>query len=190
MSTTRPESTRSSPGEPRARRLAALFVQEPELIRACLENIEHEPPETVALILAAAHAAVGACPEYADLFYHAAQAAVCAGQYESAATLLEGALRINAHYRDALVLAARVALLRGKTTEAKGFLQSALTKGAEYPDVHLLFGNVWRGEGNWSAARAAYERALRLNGNLTAAREALAALPPAEARGKSNELPA
>jgi len=39
-------------------------------------------------------------------------------------------------------------------------------------------------------AMAAYERALRLNVNLTAAREALAALPSADARGKSHELPA
>ncbi len=190
MNRARSESTRPPACEPKAQRLAALFVREPELIRACLECIENEPPETIDLILTAAQAAVATCPEYADLCYHSAQAAVCAGRYQAAAALLEGALCINPGYRDALVLAARVALLRGKPAEAKGFLHGALARGAEYPDVHMLIGDVLRGEGDWCAARAAYERALQLNGNLPAARQALAALPSAEARGKIHELPA
>ena len=174
----------------RARRLAALFAEEPELIRACLENIERESTETVELILAAAQTALIAHPGYADLFYHAGQAAVSAGQYETASRLLDDALRINPGYRDALVLAARVALLRGRASQAKPYLQAALAKGAEYPDVYMLLGNVWRSESRWREARASYRRALELNSDLTAAREALATLPYAEGSGKNNELPA
>jgi len=174
----------------RARRLALLFAEEPELIRACLENIERESAETLELILTAAQAALTVCPQYADLLYHASQAAMTAGQYETAARLLESALRINPGYRDALVLAARVSLRRGKGAEARAYLNTALAQGAEYPDVYLLLGNVWRDERKWNEARASYRRALELNANLTAARDALAALPPAEGSGKNDELSA
>ena len=80
---------------------------------------------------------------------------------------------------DALVLAARVALRRNAPAEARTRLQAALALGADYPDVHLLIGDAWRQERNWKPARQSYERALDLNAHLTAARSALALLPPA-----------
>lgn len=171
----RPSSRQPSP---RARQLAEAFAREPELISACLEGAgPNQPPAQAQAVLAAARLALTSRPDYADLHYHAGYAAVAAVEYETAAELLDGALRLNPDYKDALILAAHVALLRKQHGPAKALLQSALSKGADYPDVHLRLGDACRAEGNWPEARAAYERALALNADLSAARAALATLP-------------
>jgi predicted Zn-dependent protease len=134
------------------------------------------------LILAAAQLATEAYPEYADLFYQAGQAAVAAGEYDTAATALSRAVRLNPTYNDALILAGRVAIQRRRPAEAETLLQTAVRSGADYPDVHMLLGNLWRDQGAMDQARVAYERALKLNGNLKAAQTALAALNSAASR--------
>lgn len=175
----------------RTRQLAEAFAREPELISACLEGASPEQQSTRAQhVLAAARLALTSRPGYADLHYHAGHAALAANEYETAAELLDGALRLNPDYKDALILAAHVALLRAQHGSAKKLLLSALSKGADYPDVHLRLGDACRAEGDWRQARAAYERALSLNANLSAARVALAALPPAGTSGKNDELSA
>lgn len=172
------------------RHLAALFAEEPELVRACLQGIEREPAERAQLILAAAQLATEAYPEYADLFYQAGQAAVAAGEYDTAATALARAIKLNSTYKDALILAGRVAIQRRRPEEAEALLQTAVRAGADYPDVHVLLGNLWRERGALPRARAAYERALELNGNLKAAQTALATLENTATRGKCDELSA
>lgn len=172
------------------RRLAALFAGEPELVRACLQGIEREPPRRARLILDAAQLATEAFPEYADLFYHAGQAAVAAGEYGTAAAALARAIELNPTYKDALILAARVAIQQRQPDQAEALLQSAVRAGADYPDVHMLLGNLWRDQGALARARAAYERALELNANLKAARTALATLSAAAPPRKCDELPA
>jgi tetratricopeptide (TPR) repeat protein len=173
------------------RQLARAFACEPELIAACLQGTLPEEQSTPArTVLGAAQLALRSRPDYADLHYHAGQAAIAACEYEAAAELLDGALRLNPDYQDALILAAHVALLRRQHGSAKKLLLNALAKGADYPDVHLRLGDACRAEGDWGQARAAYERALTLNANLSAARTALAALPATETSGKNDELSA
>lgn len=157
--------------------LAQMFADEPELIRACLQDIERVNATTIETILAAVRAGVRRHPDYADLLYHAGQAAMAAGRYEAAASLLGQAIEINPRYKDALILAARVAVRFGDWEQAQARLDAALAAGADYPDVHLLRGELWRRKGSEAQARAAYERALELNPNLAAAREALTRLP-------------
>lgn len=185
----RGEGGLAPPGRP-GNGLAGAFSQEPELILACLEGVERESPATARLILEAARGALRQCPGYADLLYHASQAAVCAGEFETAAVLLEHALQVNPGYRDALILAARVSLRRDDWDRAQALLQTALAQGADYPDVHMLLGDVWRRKGRIADARREYERALQLNANLVSAQVALAALPPSKPSGNPDELPA
>ncbi len=173
-----------------ARGLAEAFADEPELILACLRGTPPPSPARARQILRTARQAMALRPRYADLYYFAAQAAVVAEEPDMAAALLIQALELNPTYRDARVLAGRVALLRQRVDEARAHLTAAVASGADYPDVHLLLGQAWERGQDWSRARAAYERALTLNGNLHAAREALAALPGDGVDGVRHELPA
>lgn len=165
------------PPRPRTRDLAEVFGREPELIAACLQGSDQAPMTWSRQILAAARRAVARYPNYADLHYHAGQAAVVAGEVDLARAWLDRAIRIHPDYKDALVLAARVEHARHRVQEAERLLQRALAAGADYPDVYLLFGQVCAEQGRWSEARQAYHRALELNSHLSAAREALATLP-------------
>lgn len=174
----------------RAPQLAALFAEEPELILACLQGIDKETPAAARTILAASQLAIKACPEYADLRCFAAQAAVVAGDFDTAANILERALELNPNYKAALILAARVAVLREQPQHAVALAETAVDLGADYPDVHLLLGNVWRKRGEPTRARKAYQRALDLNANLAPARAALDALQATEPSGSRHELPA
>lgn len=174
----------------RLRHLAGVFAVEPELVTACLQGIEQESSRAARQVLAAARLAVRRHPDYADLHFHAARAAVAAGEMTVAANLLERSLRIHPHYKDALILAARVALTRQRTAEAQTYLQTALAQGADYPDVHMLLGAVWRDAGDWPRARQAYQRALQLNSSLATARSALESLPSPANGGANHELPA
>ncbi len=167
-------------GRPRTRDLAEVFGREPELIAACLQDAEQASPASRRQVLAAARQAVARYPDYADLHYHAGQAAVATGEVELAREWLDRALRIHPDYKDALLLAARVEQTRDRVQEAERLLQRALAAGADYPDVHLLLGQVCAAQGRWADARRAYHRALELNGRLTAARDALARLPGGE----------
>lgn len=187
------DGRRSAPDAPttaKVRHLAQVFAREPELILACLHGLHQEPPAKARVILAAARLAAAEYPEFADLLYCAAQAAVAAEEYGTAEVILNDALGLNPEYKDALILAARVALLRGQPQRAVAHLERAVAAGADYPDVHVLLGNAHRQQGRLRQARAAYVRALELNGNLRAAQTALAALPPNTDTGKGHELPA
>jgi tetratricopeptide (TPR) repeat protein len=170
--------------------LADAFVREPELIRAFLQGIAQETPERVRIILAAAQTAAATRPKYADLFYHAGQAAVAAGELDTAAAELQRAVELNPGYCDALILAAQVAVQQSQPQRAGQLLEAALAHGADYPDVHMLLGNVRRTLGQFELARQAYRRAGELNPQLTAAQAALTALSCSGASGKSDELPA
>ncbi len=174
--------------EPATTLAADVFATEPELLSACLEAGADNPAWT-RRVFAQARQALTRRPHYADLCYHAAQTALAAGDLARAAALLDDALRINPQYLDALILAARVGLRRHAPAQARSRLQAALRCGADFPDVHLLIGDAWRQERNWKQARRAYQRALELNAHLTAARNALALLPPAAGVGCRDELP-
>jgi len=171
------------PGETTIQRLAQLFAQEPELILAYLESASCEGSPDATAILIAARAAVSQRPEYADLHYFAAQAAVRADDPAGARDLLLRALQLNPRYNDALILAARVCMTQGQHGEALAYLRRALINGADYADVHLMLGDLWRQRDDALQARRAYQRALDLNANLAPARSGLAALNGSGAGG-------
>lgn len=171
-----------------SRRLTALYMQEPELILACLEG--DSATHSAQLVLRAAQAAVQQCPDYADLLYYAARAALKANELSTAEELLARAMELNPRYRDALILGGRVAWLRGTPELALARLERAVAVGADYPDVHVLLGDIRRELGDWSGARLAYERALELNASLATARSGLDALARGRPDGVSHELPA
>lgn len=170
---------------PGPRDLVEAFAEEPELILACLQSGGPGSPSAVGSILEAAERSLGRHPQYADLHYFAARAAIDADKLEAAARLVGQALEINPEYRDALILAARVALRRGDWEEARAQLERALAFGADYPDVHTLLGEAHARAGALESARAAYERALELNPHLVEAREALATLQSSRRVGGS-----
>ncbi len=138
-----------------------VFADEPELLSACLTQADDA--RWAERILHRARTALRRRPEYADLHYHAAQAARAAGRLGRAAALLDAALRINPQYCDALILAGRVALQRGDPRGALARLQAALDRGADYPDVHQLIGDAWRQERNRTQARQWHRRAGKLS---------------------------
>jgi predicted Zn-dependent protease len=183
-------SFQSSGTQPELWGLAGAFAQEPELVLACLQGIERKPPDFARRILRAVQLALTEKPHYADLHCYGAHVALAAGEPETAAKLLEQALTINPTYAAALVLAGRVALVRRRPQEARARLENALSHGANFPDVHMLMAQVCTEQQDWAGARAAYERVLALNGNLTPARDALAALPATPPDGRSHELSA
>ena len=175
---------------PRLCGLAASFADEPELILACLQGLGQESAAQARAILDAACSATEARPEYADLFCHAARAAMTAGEYKTAEIVLAHALELNPTYKDALILAGHVALKQQQLRRAATYLETALSMGADYADVHVLLGDIHCQEGDRTQARTAYERALELNASLTAAHAGLAILGPKEATGKRDELSA
>jgi len=86
-------------------------------------------------------------------------------------------VQINPKYVQALMLLAR---LYGQTDRwAAGVqrLERAIEAGADYPDVHYLIGQLYQRGNQVDRARGAYQRALAMNQNYRAAREALEALP-------------
>jgi tetratricopeptide (TPR) repeat protein len=169
--------------------LSAAFAAEPELISACLEGADGQNMQQAWAVFSAAATAQAGQPNYADLSYHAAEAALAAGERAAAARLVAQALHVNPRYRDALMLAARIELQRGQLDAARRHLQTALASGADYPDVYALLGRVCEEEGDCSGAQQAYTRALALNPALAEVRAARAALAVPKGRER-DELPA
>ncbi len=90
------------------RRLAGAFTREPELVLACVESSSAQPAVDAHTVVEAGCRALAECPDYADLTYFTAQAAVTAGEYGTAELLSERALELNPSYVDAMLLAARL----------------------------------------------------------------------------------
>lgn len=169
-----------------ARALADEVADDPELITALLgapdpsrpAAVEHEVFELI-------QDALERCPDRADLHYRAAEAAFHAGRTAESHHLVGAALRINPDFIAARILAARVLALRGELEAALGHVEHALAAGAGYADVHTLHGQLLARQGTADAARTAFERALRLNPTLDAARSGLAALAGDATNGRS-----
>jgi len=164
--------------------LSAQFASEPEMILACVEPLAPNSPE-LPLIWAAAEQAVRARPDYADLRYFAAHAALQTGQPRRARELLKDAVRLNPQYTAALILAGRICAQQNEPEAALIYLQQALVGGADYPDVHMMLGDLWQTRGELARARQSYIRALAKNPDLADARQKLAALPADQAGGRA-----
>ncbi len=159
------------------RRLGELVVQEPEFVETFLalpaSGVDAEVFSALAAIL---QDALARHPEYADLHYHCGQVHRRLGHERKAIEHARQAVSLNPRYVNALILLA--GLYRQTSQWAAGIdrLQQALEAGADYPDVHYLLGQLHQGRGDRERACEAYRRALALNGDFRAAKEALDAL--------------
>lgn len=171
-------STRGASGD---RSLAARFAREPELIQAFVETVD-DAGEALRPVWRAVQEAVDSYPPYAELYYFAAKAALRLGRVDEANRLLQRALEQNPKYVDALILGARVQSSLGQAGAAIDLLHRALQSGGDYPDVHTLLGQLQLRRNERELARAAFERALRLNPKLTEARKHLEELAGATSR--------
>jgi tetratricopeptide (TPR) repeat protein len=158
-------------------RLGEAILREPEFVEAFLSLPETEVDGEVFSVLSAVlERALRKHPEYADLHYHCGAVHRRLGHTQAALRHAERAVELNANYVNALIL---LADLYGRTDRWKAGverLEQAIRAGANYPDVHYLMGRLFQSGGEIDRARQAYRRALELNGDYPAAKEALAAL--------------
>lgn len=160
--------------------LGEVISQEPDLVEAFLALPESGADATIFAMLAAVlERALAHHPEYADLHYHCSRVYERLGRPEAALARLDEALAINPRYVQALIQLGRLFAGMDRRMEAAQRLRAAIACGGDYPDVHFLLGELYRRDGRRDAARCAYERALELNENYRAARDALKLLSAA-----------
>ena len=160
--------------------LSKMLAAEPELIQSLLEGGNGPPSAQADFVLRAACQAAAARPKNAELHYYAARGAWLAEQLELAEQLLSQALAVRPRHVPALVLMGKVLHRRRAIERAIACLTSAVSSGAEYPDVYVELGQLWRQTGDAIRARTAFNRALELNPNFKAARDAVAELATTE----------
>ncbi len=172
-----PADTRETPGDRAAiERLRRMFEAESELILALIEPGGDARLPNIRTVLSAAIEAAAANPDFADLHYYAARAALAAGKDREADELAGRAVELNPRYHDALILLARIARKAGATCRAVAMLRQALDTGADYADVHVMLGDACRERDDQAGAARAYRRALEINTNMPAAHTGLAAV--------------
>jgi len=158
--------------------LSDAIANEPDFVEAFLALPESEVDiEVFSTLAVTIERALRNRPEFADLHYHCGAVYRRLGRQHDAIEHTERAVQINPKYINALILLAQ---LYGQTDQwAKGIerLEQAIQAGADYPDVHCLIGRLCQVGGQLDRARKAYRRALDLNRNYRAARDALEALP-------------
>jgi len=172
----------STPGEAMddnaIERLGDVIAAEPDFIEAFLALPPSEVDQEVFSILAATlEQALRKHPEFADLHYHCSVVYRRLNQPGEAIKHAKLALEINPRYVQALILLAQ---LYGQTDRwAAGVqrLEQAIQAGVDDPDVHSLIGRLYQEGNRPDYARQAYQRALDLDHDHQAAREALARLP-------------
>jgi tetratricopeptide (TPR) repeat protein len=156
--------------------LASLFADEPELIRAFFESSDPSASADDERALAAAFEAAAANPDYADLHYFTAWAALRLGKLNEAEVLLQHALELNPHYTDALILSAKVAQAANDPNRSVTLLNRAIAAGADYADVYVMLAGQLHACGEDGRAWQSYRRSLELNPALAEARAGLACL--------------
>lgn len=105
------------------------------------------------------------------------------GNSEEAIQHLEQALRIKPDISEAAFNLAMIRVNQRMWPEARQWLQNSLIANPKQADANYWLGNASMGLGDASAARIAYQAALRLNGNYVQARwgHAMAQLPAVSA---------
>lgn len=171
----RPASPRRDPAG--IERLGEAILREPEFVEAFLSlpetDVDAEVFSTLAAVL---ERTLQKKPEYADLHYHCGAVYRRLGWHDAAVRHAERAVELNGRYINALILLADLYGRTDRWRDGVGRLEQAIQAGADYPDVHYLMGRLFQTGGELDRARRAYARALELNGNYKAAKEALTAL--------------
>jgi tetratricopeptide (TPR) repeat protein len=154
--------------------LGEVIIQEPDFVEAFLNlPVSDADRDIFAMLAATLRRALDRHPDYADLHFHCSRVYERLGRTDAAIDEARSAVRINPRYVQALITLGRLYGQTNRTNEAVDRLESAIAAGGDYPDVHLLLGDLYRGQGKRLEAAVAYHRALELNSNYQAAREAL-----------------
>jgi len=159
-------------------RLANIIIQEPDFVEAFLAlPVTEQDGEIFSDLAAILEQALARHPEYADLHHHCGEIYRRLGRGLDAIAHAERAVQINPQYVKALILLAELYGQTERYHDAVHRLEQAVRAGADYPDVHYLIGEFCKNGRHLDRARQAYQRALDLNTDYQAAREALAMLP-------------
>lgn len=154
--------------------LGEVITSDPDFVEAFLNLPASEVDEQVFSMLAATmERALEHHSEYADLHYHCSRIYARLGRTQEAIAFADKAVRINPRYVQALIQLGRLYSATNEDGPAMDRLHAAIDAGGDYPDVHYLLGELHRRSGRKEEARAAYRRALALNGDYTSARKAL-----------------
>lgn len=128
-----PTGTLAAGGDRFARRLERLFLAEPELIPALVD--EGGERRRTRKVLRAAQRTTLTHPQNLALRYHVAEACSRAGRVHAALSQLRGILHDHPHDRRASILLGKLALREGLYEESVHALRTAIAAGACYPDV-------------------------------------------------------
>jgi len=165
------------PADRRMDRLAQLIAAEPQFIQAFLDLPNSQMDRQIfSQLLNILLNALKQCGQYADLHYYCSKVYRRLGQTNLAIEYSQRALQINPRYINALIHLAQLYCQADRRQQAIDRLQHAISIGADYPDVHYMLGNLYREQGFTGKARQHYRKALHLNQNYHAARQALQAL--------------
>ncbi len=173
-----PPVSAAKPDQTAIDRLGDAIAAEPDFIEAFLALPVSEVDEEVFSTLAATlERALRKHPEFADLHYHCGAVYRRLGKDRDAIQHAELAARINPRYVKPLILLAQLYGQTDRWEAGVKRLEQAIRAGADYPDVHCLVGQLYQQGNQPDRARRAYQRALDLNRDHQAAREALETLP-------------
>lgn len=154
--------------------LGEVITSDPDFVEAFLNLPVTETDEKIFAMLAATmERALERHADYADLHFHCSRIYKRLGRTQEAISFADLAVRINPKYVQALIQLGRLYLETNESGPAMERLQAAIEAGGDYPDVHYMLGELHRRDGRKEEARAAYRRALSLNGNYMSARRAL-----------------
>src|SRR5436190_6323717 len=107
--------------------------------------------------------AVAVSPENVPLLLLLAQACLDEWSLDEARSVFERVLRLDPARPEGKVGIARILHLSGKTSEAVVRVEALLGQHPEFAPAHLLLARLHAGEGNLSAARISYDRALAID---------------------------
>lgn len=157
--------------------LAELIADEPEFVAAFLDLPQSELDEQIfSGLLRIIMRAIERHGEFADLHYHCSRVYQRLGQTEHAIAESQRALQIHPRFVSALVGLAKLYAQTDRRQQAIDRLHAAIGNGANYADVHYMLAELYREQGYADRARVHYRRALSINNEFSAAKQALADL--------------
>ncbi len=107
--------------------------------------------------------AVAVSPDNIPLLLLLAQACLDEWSLDEARSIFERVLKLDPARPEGKVGIARILHLSGKTSEAVVRIEALLGLHPEFAPAHLLLARLHAGEGNLTAARSSYDRALALD---------------------------
>jgi len=157
--------------------LAAMIIENPDFVTAFLDLPQTDIDDQIfSSLLKIIMRALERNPEYADLHYHCSCIYQRLGQSEQAIAESQKAIELNPNYITALIQLAKLYAQTNQDQIAIDRLKEAIRQGANYADVHYLLGNMYRKQGSIEQARTHYEKALGINREFHAAKDALESL--------------